>query len=142
MLSDQKNLAAEVHCSGEPAGSTCAGSCHEAGGGSSTALGKVHAQAFVVTENDGTRNASFAMPFYTKNYHFAKTGSGQTQGKLKKKMRFSQAARSRSCSWLTRGTRRPRRLASRRRFNAWRASTVARRGKRRPGSRLDRATAH
>ena len=26
MLSDQKNLAAEVHCSGEPAGSTCAGS--------------------------------------------------------------------------------------------------------------------
>ena len=31
----------------------------------------------------GAENAFFAQPFYTKHHHFAKTGSGQTQGKLK-----------------------------------------------------------
>jgi hypothetical protein len=31
---------------------------------------------------------AFVAPFYTKNDHFTKTGSGQTQGNLKKEYRF------------------------------------------------------
>ena len=41
---------------------------------------------------DSAKHASFA-PFYTQNDHYSKTGSGQTQGKLKKESRFSQALR-------------------------------------------------
>jgi hypothetical protein len=51
-----KNLAAEIHCSGDPAESTCAGSCHEAGGGlPSSAPTQIHAQAFEVTEHGGSK---------------------------------------------------------------------------------------
>jgi hypothetical protein len=39
----------------------------------------------------GAKNATFE-PFYTKHCHFTKTGSGQTQGKLRKKRRFVQSA--------------------------------------------------
>jgi hypothetical protein len=36
---------------------------------------------------DSAKHASFA-PFYTQNDHYSKTGSGQTQGKLKKRAVF------------------------------------------------------
>jgi hypothetical protein len=47
----------------------------------------------------GAKNASFE-PFCAKNDHFAKTGSGQTQEKLKKEIRFSQVRQSTRTSWM------------------------------------------
>jgi hypothetical protein len=45
---------------------------------------------------------SFA-PFYTKNDRFTKTGSGQTQGKLKKRVVFSYSHRFDDCLSLIEG---------------------------------------
>jgi hypothetical protein len=43
-----------------------------------------------------SKNGLFAMPFIYKMHHFTKTGSGQTQGKLKKRGVFPQALHSRA----------------------------------------------
>jgi hypothetical protein len=42
----------------------------------------------------GARNASFAMPFHTKNNHFTKTGSSQTIGKALKSKRDAFSCRN------------------------------------------------
>ena len=49
-----------------------------------------HPSRFAVVDSweSGAKNACFA-PFYTKNDHFAKTGSGQTWGKLEQRGVFS-----------------------------------------------------
>jgi hypothetical protein len=42
-------------------------------------------------KEDGAKNA-FSEPFHTRTDHFAKTGSGQTWGKMRKKRRFCAGA--------------------------------------------------